>query len=108
MPELARLLGFTEADGLTILPFGKDMNESVGIISGGAGDDLPDAIASGLDCFITGDIGHERFHMALENHINVISGGHYRSEVFGVKAMMRLTESALGLETVFIDHPTGL
>lgn len=40
--------------------------------------------------------------------MNMIAGGHYRSEVFGVKAVMRYTEKELGIESFFIDAETGL
>lgn len=105
--EVARLLGFDLVFS-DILINNKDKVESVGIISGGAGSDVADAISAELDLFITGEIGHENFHVAKEAGINVIGGGHYRSEVFGVKALMRMSEKELGLECVFIDAETGL
>jgi len=105
--EIAILLGFD--------PFKSDMLinrnakvESVGIVSGGAGEDVSDAIADGLDLFITGEIGHENYHIAKEAGIDVLGGGHYRSEVFGVKALQRMSEKEFGLETTFIDMETGL
>ena len=58
--------------------------------------------------FITGEIGHENYHIAKEGGIDVLGGGHYRSEVFGVKALQRMSEKELGLETIFIDMETGL
>lgn len=82
--------------------------ESVGIISGGAGEDVVDAIDEGLDLFITGDIGHENYHIAKEAGIDVLGGGHYKSEIFGVKALQRMSEKELGLKTTFIDVETGL
>ena len=40
--------------------------------------------------------------------MNLLAGGHYRSEVFGVKALMRMTEKEMGIESFFIDAETGL
>ena len=71
-------------------------------------DDVADAIADGLDLFITGEIYHQNFHEALENKINVIAGGHYQSETFGVKAVMRMVLGELGIEGEFISWPTAL
>lgn len=106
--ELARLLGFSPETGLKILDFGKDMVETVGIISGGAADDLPQAIEAGLDCYITGECAHELYHTCLENRMNMICGGHYQSEVFGVGAVARYIKGEFGIETEFIDRKTGL
>ncbi len=107
-PEIARLLGFSYENGLRTVSFGKDMVETVGIISGGASSDVRDAIEQGLDCYVTGEVEHSDFSLIKESNMNVIAGGHYQSEVFGVKAMMRYTEKELGIESVFIDAETGL
>ena len=106
--QVIRLLDFSDASGLRTLEFGKDICESVGIVSGGAGNNVADAIADGLDLFITGEIYHQNFHEALENKINVIAGGHYQSETFGVKAVMRMVLGELGIEGEFISWPTAL
>lgn len=104
--EIAALLDFDSSANMLTNREGKI--SSVGIISGGAGEDVSDAIAAGLDLYITGEIGHENFHTAKEAGIDVLGGGHYRSEVFGVKALQRMSEKELGLDTTFIDMETGL
>lgn len=106
--EIARLLGFSVEWGLRILPFGKEMVRTVGIISGGAADDVHQAMDEGLDCYITGECSHELYHTLLERGMNMVCGGHYQSEVFGVKAVGRFLEKEYGLETVFIDRKTAL
>ena len=40
--------------------------------------------------------------------MNMVCGGHYQSEVFGVKAVGRFLNKEYGLETVFIDNRTAL
>ena len=91
-----------------LLSFGKDKCTRVGIISGGAGDEVVQAVDAGLDCFITGEIGHENYHVAKEGKINVISAGHYATETIGVNLVIAKVEKELGLQTVFLDFPTGL
>ena len=108
IPEIARLLGFSPDTGMQVIKFGPDMIDTVGIISGGGGEDVDQAIAEGLDLFITGTAPHEIFHTVKENGMNLLSGGHYRSEVFGVRALMRFTEREFGIESFFIDAETGL
>ncbi len=40
--------------------------------------------------------------------MNVIYGGHYATETFGVKALAAHIEARFGLPWSFFDHPTGL
>lgn len=92
----------------TILPFGKKLIKTVGIVSGGASGNLIDAIAENLDCFITGEIKHETYHEALEHEINVVAGGHYQTETVGVKLLCEKFHEDTKIETVFIHTPTNL
>lgn len=96
------------ARSLHVLPFGKSEISRVAIISGGAGDDIDQAIEAGADAFITGEIGHEQFHVAEENGITVIAGGHYETETVGVNLVKAKLEKEKGIECVFLDVPTGL
>ncbi len=91
-----------------ILPFGPDKIRTVGMISGGGAKEVEEAIALGLDLYITGDAAHTIYHQSLEAGINVLFGGHYLTETTGVKAVMEKVRNELELETVFIDVPTGL
>lgn len=106
--EIAQLLGFSTNWGLRVLPFGKEMIETVAIVSGSGEDEIQEAMDAGVDCYITGEIGHTSYHTCLEEKFNVIAGGHYQTEIFGVRAVGRMLEKALGLETFFIDRRTGL
>lgn len=98
-------LGFADA---TVLPLGKRSCSSVGIVSGGGSDDLSDAIALGLDLFITGEVKHQAYHEALEAHTTVIAGGHYDTEVFGVRSLGEHLSKRFALDVRFIANPTGL
>lgn len=91
-----------------LFPFGTNEIRTVGIISGGAGEDVDQAVELGLDCYITGEFAHEDFHFAEEAGINVISGGHYGTETMGVSLLKEKIEKELGLRTLFIDLPTDL
>jgi len=91
-----------------IITAGKDKNRTVGIVSGGASEDVSAAVELGLDCFITGEFAHEDYHYAEEMGINVIGGGHYETETVGVSLVMEKVQKELGIECVFIDLPTGL
>lgn len=93
---------------LAVLPFGPDTVSSVGIVSGGAVFEVEQAIEQGLDLYITGDASHTVYHRCMEAGINVIFGGHYATEVWGPRALGVRLSKDLGLETTFIDVPTGL
>lgn len=103
--ELAKALDFTDP---MILGFGKRVVSTVGIVSGGASDDVHEAIAECLDCFITGEVEHQVYHDCRENHITLLGGGHYQSEVFGVQELARHLNEQFGLQTMFVANPTGL
>ena len=92
----------------SIIALGKKNIKTVGIISGGASEDVADAIEENLDCYITGEFAHEDYHIARENNINVIAGGHYETETVGVSLVMQKLLSETSLECIFIDEPTGL
>lgn len=97
-----------EHNCLAVLPFGPERIERVALVSGGGNRDLDAAIAAGADLFVTGDASHENYHAALEAGIHVLSGGHYLSEVFGVRSVARRLAGDLGVETTLIDVATGL
>ena len=96
------------AEPLAKLNFGPSEIRTVGIVSGGAPEVVSQAIAENLDLYITGDASHTVYHEAMEGRINVLSAGHYATEIWGVKLLMEKIESKTDLGTVFIDIPTGL
>ena len=95
-------------NALGILPFGVEKIKSVGIVSGGAAPEVSDAIDEKLDLYITGDASHTVYHHCLESKINVIFGGHYLTEKWGVKLLGEKLKKEIGLETTFLNIPTGL
>lgn len=93
---------------LSLLPFGPKSISTVAIVSGSGSNELYRALDAGIDLFVTGEISHEDYHHALERRISVIALGHYRSETVGVKLLSAALGRETGLETLFIDAPTGL
>jgi dinuclear metal center YbgI/SA1388 family protein len=87
---------------------GPEQIRRVGIVTGGAGDQVEAAIAAGLDAFITGEGAHHNYFDAAEGGINLYLGGHYATEVWGVRALAEHMRERFDLECFFIDHPTGL
>jgi len=85
-----------------------EMVSRVGCISGGAAPMMDQVVSAGFDTFVTGETDHSCFHDAAEYGLNVIYGGHYATETLGVKALARHLAARFGLETIFLDLPTGM
>ena len=107
--ELAtRLAGITGGSNIKVLPGGPPVCRNIGVVSGGAGGELKQAVDEGVDTFITGEGPHWTFALAEELGINVLYGGHYATETFGVKALAEHLSRKFALPWGFLDHPTGL
>jgi dinuclear metal center YbgI/SA1388 family protein len=102
--KLASLLGST----VQAYSFGPDLVKKIGIVSGGGASLTQAAADSGCDALITGESSHSSYHVARENGISLIFAGHYATETFGVRAVGRYLEERFGLDTFFIDLPTGM
>lgn len=87
---------------------GPKKTRKIGISSGGSGSEVAAAAKAGVDTFITGEGPHWSYTLAEELGINVLYGGHYATETFGVKALAQHLQNQFGLRWTFVDHPTGL
>ena len=104
LEKLAAVLGHTPI----LLPGGSEKCERIGIVTGGAGENLKIAAQEGVDTFITGEGPHWTYALAEDLGLNVIYGGHYATETFGVKALAADLSKKFGVPWSFLDHPTGL
>jgi dinuclear metal center YbgI/SA1388 family protein len=80
----------------------------LGIITGGAGSEVEAVSACGIDTFITGEGPHWSFPLAEELGLNVLYGGHYATETFGVKRLVQEIDQQFETTSAFVHHPTGL
>ena len=87
---------------------GPDLCRRIGVITGGAGEFLKNAAAEGVDTLVTGEGPHWTYALAEELGVNVLYGGHYATETFGVKALAAHLSRKFKVPWEFIDHPTGL
>jgi len=92
----------------TVWAFGTDIIQRVAIVSGSAAKLIDDIAAEGFDVYLTGETNHTYYHEAKEHRLNVLFGGHYATETWGLKALTAHVQQAHELETFFIDIPTGL
>ena len=90
------------------LPFGNKQIKTVAICSGGGSAGIREAISEKADLLVVGEAVHYVYHYAKEGKINVIFNGHYESEVWGVKALMKPIKEKFKTDVEFIDVPTTI
>lgn len=108
--ELRNLLAdeLDTGDGaVQVLDFGPDAIEEIAIVTGSGVDWLDEAVAANVDALVTGEGKQKAYHEAREAGIHVFLAGHYATETFGVQSLQSLAEE-WGLETTFVDCPTGI
>jgi dinuclear metal center YbgI/SA1388 family protein len=84
---------------------GPDVVRTIGIVTGGAARMVTDAIAVGLDAFLTGEPTESVVTEAREAGIHFIAAGHYATETFGVRALGDLLAERFEVRHVFVDVP---
>ena len=80
----------------------------VGVITGGAGSEVEAMAKEGIETFITGEGPHWSSPLAEELGVNLLYGGHYATETFGVKKVSEEISKTFGILGTFLDHPTHL
>jgi dinuclear metal center YbgI/SA1388 family protein len=86
---------------------GPERVRRVGVITGSGASFLEEAARMGLDTLVTGEGPHHAAIDATELGMNVLYGGHYATETFGVRALAEHLGERFGLEQEFLDLPTG-
>lgn len=80
----------------------------VGIVSGAASDHVHDALAEGLDAFITGEPAERAMAIARDYGITFLAAGHHATERFGVRRLGELLAERFGVAHTFIDVPNPI
>jgi putative NIF3 family GTP cyclohydrolase 1 type 2 len=88
--------------------FGPTEPKRVGIITGAAGSVIYRVAGEKIDTFITGEAPHWAAVAAEELGMNLLLGGHYATETFGVKVLAAHLSQRFGLPWEFLNFPTGL
>ncbi|MCL4837950.1 MAG: Nif3-like dinuclear metal center hexameric protein [Thermoanaerobaculia bacterium] len=101
---VARCRGLFRRDPLAFLA-GPDPLSTVGIVSGGAQREVHQAIAAGLDAYVTGEATEWVMATARENRIHYLAVGHHAGERLGVMALGEHLARRFGIEVEFVDVP---
>src|SRR3954453_10355037 len=104
---IARVREATARDPLAFTD-GPDRVRTVGIVSGAGADYLEDAIAAGLDAFVTGEPIERAMARAREAGVHFLAAGHYATETFGVRRLGDLLADRFGVRHIFIDVPNPI
>lgn len=71
--------------------------------TGGAQGYFEQAIACGVDCFVSGEASEPTTHLARESGVAYLGIGHHASERYGVRALGAHLAERFGIEAVFVD-----
>ena len=83
-----------------------DLNRPVcriGWCSGGAQGYFEQAIALGLDAYVSGEISEQTVHLARESGVAYLAAGHHATERYGVQAVAEHLAGRFGLQCEFVD-----
>jgi len=106
--ELVRKLRMAVDGSVKVFDFGPKQTRVIGIVTGAAGSEIYRVADERIDTFITGEAPHWAAVAAEELGVNLLLGGHYATEVFGVKALAAHLSKRFRTPWEFIDRPTGL
>lgn len=76
---------------------------TIGLCTGAAQGYIEQAVALGLDAYITGEVSEQTVHIARECGIHFYACGHHATERYGVQAVGDFLARELGIEHRFID-----
>ena len=106
--ELVKKLEKALNGPVKVFGFGPKQTRVIGVVTGAAGSEIYRVAEERIDTFITGEAPHWAAVAAEELGVNLLLGGHYATEVFGVKALAAHLSKRFRVPWDFIDRPTGL
>ncbi|MER2493000.1 Nif3-like dinuclear metal center hexameric protein [Catenovulum sediminis] len=77
--------------------------QTIAWCTGGGQSFIEQAVAEGVDAFITGEVSEQTIHVAREMGIHFIAAGHHATERYGVKALGEYLAKEYHLDVEFVD-----
>lgn len=87
----------------TVVSAGDHPIKTIAWCTGGAQSYIQQAIALGVDAFVSGEISEQTTHEARENGIHYFAAGHHATERYGAPALGEYLAQQFGIEHQFID-----
>lgn len=75
----------------------------IGWCSGGAQGYFEQAIAYGVDAYLSGEISEQTVHLARESGVAYLAAGHHATERYGVQALAVHLAQQFGIDCEFVD-----
>lgn len=91
-----------------LLVEGVGMIRKIGWCTGGGQGYIDNAIAAGVDLYLTGEASEQTFHSARENGISFVAAGHHATERYGIQALGDYLARRFAVEHLFIDCPNPI
>ena len=82
---------------------GPGVVRTLGVVSGGGDGFFGEAIAAGVDAFVSGEPSEPAMADARESGVHFLAAGHWASETFGVRRLGELLAERFGIEHEFIE-----
>lgn len=86
-----------------VIAGGPERIRRIGWCTGAAQGYIDQAIAHGLDAYLSGEISEPTVHAAREAGIHYFACGHHATERYGVKALGEFVQEKLGVPVEFVD-----
>lgn len=77
--------------------------KSVAWCTGGAQHYINEALALGVDAYISGEVSESTVHIARESGIHYFAAGHHATERYGVQALGEHLETKFSIQHRFVD-----
>ena len=102
--ELSRRLKASFPRSYRAFCYGSEQPKCIAIMSGSGGQEcLNEMVASDIDTLVTGEIHYSAISFAQLYQLNLFACGHYATECFGIKALLRLLHEKTQLPCEFIE-----
>jgi dinuclear metal center YbgI/SA1388 family protein len=96
---------------VVVTPFTEERRTRRWAVCTGAGadsDTLHEAVEGGIDTMIVGEGPHHTAVQARDLGLVIIYAGHYATETLGIRALGERIGGELGIQSQFLEAPTGL
>lgn len=87
----------------TVVTAGDHPIKTIAWCTGGAQSYIQQAIALGVDAYVSGEISEQTTHEARENGIHYFAAGHHATERYGAPALGEYLAQQFGMDHQFID-----
>jgi dinuclear metal center YbgI/SA1388 family protein len=104
LQQLAQLVQHTLQRAPQVIGYANPNIARIAWCSGGGQGYFEQAVALGVDAFLTGEISEQNVHVAQETGVAFIAAGHHATERYGVQALGEHLAARFGLEHRFFDQ----